>query len=96
MSKHLKNKAPKNLSHSQKRFQWRDVSQALEHPGARSVALTAFAKAGFNADRFATDRKARVFAGVCLTQAEDWLEMHTPRYNRTAIRKVRRGLESEL
>lgn len=61
------------------RVTWQEVVQALQHDGARSVALTKYRGAGFTPDDFGHGRQAREMASDSITAAEDWMEYEHPR-----------------
>jgi hypothetical protein len=77
------------------RVTWPHVLRALDRDETRSYALNLFRSSGFYAESFGHLQQARQAVAAALTATEDWAEMAHPRWDRTAIRDVRRRLELE-
>jgi|GEM_PF-4462817 len=91
-----KDASSKTLRATRRAFSWPDVLRAIaESEDARKLALTLYRAAGHTPDDFAHSRAARECMADALTRAEDWLEMHRPRFERAGIQAVRRSLETE-
>jgi len=91
-----KDATSKTLRATRPRSGWPDVLRAIaESEDARTLALTLYRAAGHMPDDFAHSRAARECMADALTRAEDWLEMHHPRFERAGIQAVRRSLETE-
>jgi hypothetical protein len=71
---------------------------ALSRDETRAMATGTFREAGFSADSFGSQRKAREAMADILTRVEDWIGLEHPgwKVDLTAIKSVRRRLELEL
>jgi len=91
-----KDASSKTLRATRRVFSWPDVLRAIAECGeARTLALAHYRASGFTPDDFAHSRAARECMADALTRAEDWLEMHRPRFDRGVIQAVRRSLEGD-
>ena len=80
-------------------LRWSDVLGAVQDSAERSGLVRLLADAGFSADSFANINDARVIVCSELTRYEDRLEGMAGKLRaaeRSAVRVVRRRLESEL
>lgn len=77
---------------------WPEVLRAVSGDETRSYVIQRLRGAGFSADDFGHQRKAREVVADALTPSEDRLELSGPKaqVERAAIRDARRRLEWEL
>ena len=93
-----KTAAGTRLNSPERAVAWPEVLRCLSADETRSCVVQRLRQAGFTADDFASQRKARECVADALTAVEDRAETRRPKAQaeRTAIRAVRRRLELEL
>mgnify|MGYP001274506666 CR=1 FL=1 len=81
-----------------RKITWEQVFATLDSEPTRKLVLERIREKGQSWSDFATSRPTKEVVADALTIAEDWLEMEHPtrRFERAAIRRVRRILESQL